>query len=192
MLLDAAASVLVERGVAGCTTAAVTDRAGLSNGALFRHFPTRLDLLTATVAHVLDGLREGYEGRYEAVRSADARDRSPEVLLALLDDAMRDPAFAAVLELYGQARTDAELRDALRPVVARHGEQVHDLVVRIAAVLAGEDRRAAERVTAVAHLAVVALQGFAIGDVVGASRGRREELLDLLSDLVTDALGGPR
>ena len=51
-LLDATVSCLAERGYAATSTAAVCAEAGVSQGALFRHFPTRHALLVATAAHV--------------------------------------------------------------------------------------------------------------------------------------------
>ncbi|CAE7884177.1 unnamed protein product, partial [Symbiodinium sp. KB8] len=125
-LLDAAAEVLVERGLAGFTTTAVTDRAGVSNGALFRHFPTRLDLIAATVEHVLVRLRTTYETTF-----GDLPDRPDvETLLDLLWSAMSDTQFGAVLEVYTQARTDTDLLAAIHPIVAEHGDYVNALTAR--------------------------------------------------------------
>ena len=44
-LLEAALECLIERGYAGTTLAEVTARAGLSNGALWKHFPTKAQLM---------------------------------------------------------------------------------------------------------------------------------------------------
>ncbi|MGB6181142.1 MAG: helix-turn-helix domain-containing protein, partial [Rhodococcus sp. (in: high G+C Gram-positive bacteria)] len=46
-LLDAAITSLAEKGYAATTVNEVVTRAGVSSGALFRHFPTRLDVMVA-------------------------------------------------------------------------------------------------------------------------------------------------
>ena len=51
-LLEATVTCLTERGYAATSTAAVCAEAGVSQGALFRHFPTRQALLVATAEHV--------------------------------------------------------------------------------------------------------------------------------------------
>src|SRR3954451_22962343 len=53
-LLDAAIACLAEAGYARTTVAAVLARAGLSNGAMWRHFPTKAALVTAAVAETGD------------------------------------------------------------------------------------------------------------------------------------------
>lgn len=184
-LLDAAARVLVEDGTAGFTTSAITARAGVSNGALFRHFPTRLDLLAATLEHVLARLRDDYDRTF-----AGLADGAPAVgtVLDLLWAAMSDPEFGAVLALYTQARTDADLLAVIHPVVAEHGDYVRDLVDRVSAVLAGEDPAAARRVATVGNLAILTMQGLVVGQMAGASTGFERDVLTAYSDLVEKAL----
>src|SRR4051794_696858 len=53
-LLDAALACLAEAGYARTTFAAVLARAGLSNGAMWRHFPSKAQLFLAAVAETAD------------------------------------------------------------------------------------------------------------------------------------------
>lgn len=53
-ILDAAFVVLKERGYAGFTTAEVAKRAGVSRGAQVHHFPSKNDLVLATMEYVFD------------------------------------------------------------------------------------------------------------------------------------------
>lgn len=189
-LLDAAAEVLVERGLVGFTTTAVTDRAGVSNGALFRHFPTRLDLIAATVEHVLVRLRTDYETTF-----GDLPDRpGVETVLDLLWSAMSDTQFGAVLEVYTQARTDTELLAAIHPIVAEHGEYVNELTARVAATL-GDGADATSDITPVAglgSLAILAMQGLVVGQMAGASPGYERDVLAGLRTLIDTALAPTR
>ncbi|TDT17806.1 TetR family transcriptional regulator [Ilumatobacter fluminis] len=170
-LLDAAAEVLVERGLAGFTTTAVTDRAGVSNGALFRHFPTRLDLIAATVEHVLVRLRTTYETTF-----GDLPDRPDvETLLDLLWSAMSDTQFGAVLEVYTQARTDTDLLAAIHPIVAEHGDYVNALTARVAATLG--DGTDTAPLAGLGSLAILAMQGLVVGQMAGASPGYERDVL---------------
>ena len=178
-LLDAAAAVLVDHGTAGFTTTAVTARAELSNGALFGHFPSRLDLLAATVEHVLVRLRDDYDRTFAGLE----RTPEPSTALELLWSAMSDEQFAAVLELYTQARTDVELLTAIHPVVAEHGEYVRGLVDRVASVLGGADDATRRRLAEIGNLAILAMQGVVVGRMAGAATGAERDLLDLCTRL---------
>ncbi|MCK8499403.1 TetR/AcrR family transcriptional regulator [Myxococcus fulvus] len=54
-ILDAAEAVFAEQG-ASASTEAVAARAGVAIGTVFRHFPTKPELLQAVVMHLLDRL----------------------------------------------------------------------------------------------------------------------------------------
>ena len=53
-LLEATIAAIVELGYSRATVREICDRAGVSQGGLFRHFPTRKDLLVATLAELHD------------------------------------------------------------------------------------------------------------------------------------------
>lgn len=185
-LLAAAADTLVARGATGFTTAAVADAAGVSNGALFRHFPTRLDLVAATVEHVLAELRDGYAARFAAT---GPRTTTPADLLQLLWECMADPRLAAVYELYAQCRTDIELFTAIQPVVDAHvravGESATEVLESLAAPLPHDAR---EQVA----LAILAMQGLIVNNLAGASVGSERALIDVLADCFEHSTRGAR
>ena len=183
-LLDAAARTLVARGATGFTTAAVASSAELSNGALFRYFPTRLDLVAATVEHVLARLRHMYEERFTAARPAEA---TPAALLALLWECMSDPQLAAVYELYAQCRSDDDLLRVLQPIVVEHGDHIRDLASTVNAELGLTDPRVAEGITS---LAILAMQGLVINNLAGTALGVERDLIAVLDSAYTSALSG--
>src|SRR5437667_2411507 len=80
-LLDAALSCLAELGYAGTTFPEVVKRAGLSNGALWRHFQSKAELLAAAALHSEQGL----EAR---VRPRRLDDRPPGERLDLAVEAL--------------------------------------------------------------------------------------------------------
>src|SRR5688572_1329248 len=53
-LLDAAIESLIEVGFARTTTLEVQRRADVSRGALLHHFPSKAELLVATIAHLAE------------------------------------------------------------------------------------------------------------------------------------------
>lgn len=109
-LLDATVACLIEHGYAGTTTIRVVERAGVSRGAQVHHYPTRAALVAAAIEHLAD--RRIAEARLELVRPAEAPLPVPE-LLDRLWELHDSPMFAAALELWVAARTDAELREHL-------------------------------------------------------------------------------
>ena len=103
-LLDAALSCLVDLGFARTTTTEVAGRAGVSLGALVHHFPAKSELLTATVAHLL----ERRLAEFRAAAAGLCAERTDEVL-DLLWSAFSGPTFVAWVELWVGARTDPVL-----------------------------------------------------------------------------------
>lgn len=115
-VVAAAVDVLAELGLAGTSTAAIARRAGVSQGALFRHFPTKTDLLAATTAHILDALTTDFVAALPAAMgTGDLLKAGLEVLWSVYVD----PRLAGVFELFLAARTDPELAALLRPIVAQ-------------------------------------------------------------------------
>jgi AcrR family transcriptional regulator len=178
-LIEAAAELLVVEGLTGFTTSAVTHRAGLSNGALFGHFPTRLELLAATVEYMLERLRDGYDATFTGLIDGHT---SPETLLELLWESMNDPSFGAVLGVYTQARTDHELLAAIHDIVVRHGSYVGEINRRVARTLAPDPSRAA-RLTSLGTMAIIAMQGLVVSHMVGASMGGERDLIGAFAQL---------
>lgn len=123
-LVDATIECLVHDGYSGTTVKAVADRAGLSQGAIFRHFPTRLDLLMATMNTVADRFISGYEARVERLRRDDNDD--VRVALQALQSITTTNEQTAWFEIQLAARTDEQLRDAFRPIFLRNQKENFD------------------------------------------------------------------
>ena len=112
-LLDATEQCLAERGYAGTTTSAICKAAGVSQGALFRHFPTRL--------HVIAAATEAIGGRHvEALRTLEdfgGTGLALERLVSFVRETTRSDAHAAWHEVMVAARTDSALNAAVAPVL---------------------------------------------------------------------------
>jgi AcrR family transcriptional regulator len=175
--IQAAADSLRKNGLSGFTTSDVVRRAGMSNGALFRYFATRTDLLSATVQFVFARLRDEYAERYVALASTEVTLQS---LLTLLWNVYDDPYLAAVYEVYGAARTDEALRAAIEPMIREHVEIIHQLAHNIVTMVAdAEDDVIREMV----WVAALSMQGLALSRPVYVDPYGGEQLVDTLARL---------
>jgi AcrR family transcriptional regulator len=120
-LVDAARVALVELGLHNTPTASIAQRAGVSHGTLFRHFPTKTDLLIAVVQAILADLVVGFGDEL----AVEARKRPPttdpvKAACAALWRVFRRADMRVVLEIYVAARTDTAIALRLEPVLDRH------------------------------------------------------------------------
>jgi AcrR family transcriptional regulator len=180
-LLQASVTCLTERGYAATSTAAVCAEAGVSQGALFRHFPTRQALLVATAEHVATRNVAAFRATTEGA-AVDTVDDVAAVL-AHLRAAVLSPTNQTWRELLVAARADSDLRDALLP--AR--ELLQAQMLDVAADLWG-DRLSADDLPAVLSIVVNMLDGLAFSALdpyPAAAPGRTvERALRLLAETI--------
>ena len=113
-LLDAAEVVVGAAGYAHTTVAAVCAEAGLSQGALFRHFPHRRSLLVATAERVAERQTDEFAEQFRGVTLSEATVLDALIALRRL---VRSRSNQVWHELVRAARTDAELRADLEPAL---------------------------------------------------------------------------
>jgi AcrR family transcriptional regulator len=181
-LLAATQAALVERGYAGATTTEICRRAGVSQGALFKHFASKGELLAATAEALFANLIDAY--RDSLPRLAGVEDRAAAAV-ELLWGVFEDARLLAAIELYAAARTDRDLAARLAPVAERHGKNLH--------ALAGElfPDAAARRpdFPALVTVVVQAIQGATLGSLAAGDRRAYAPMLALLTDLVRKSVG---
>jgi AcrR family transcriptional regulator len=181
-LLDATIACLTDLGYAGTTTTEVCSRARLSQGALFKHFPTKIALVSAAAEHLFAALRDQYGTEFPAVAAKADR---VEAAVRLLWKIMDQPHLHAAFELYLAARTDAGLASSLRPVALKHRrtlqQQGRDLFPVAAA--AGDD------FDLVLGVLIDAMQGAALGGTALRDERRTQRMLRFLIDLTRTELG---
>ncbi|MCB9562280.1 MAG: TetR/AcrR family transcriptional regulator [Kofleriaceae bacterium] len=118
-LLDGTARSLCEVGLAGTSTAAIAARAGVSQGAVFKHFATKADLLGHAVAHMLADMVATFRADIGAA-VADAGGDPIRAACVVLWRIFRQPSMRAVFEIYVAARTDDALAARLAPILDGH------------------------------------------------------------------------
>ena len=169
-LLEATVECLVEHGWSGTSTTLVSQRAGVSRGAQLHHFPTKGDLVLAAVAHLSEV--RGEELRRAATGLPPGTQRTRAVL-AMLADHFTSPVFAAALELWVAARTDAELRAAVGPLEQRVGREAHRIAVD---ALGLDESRPGVRELVQATLDLV--RGLGLASTISDDAARRGRILD--------------
>lgn len=126
-VLKAATALLIERGPAAFTIDAVVERSGVAKTTIYRHWPSRSDLLTATIGHQISApttipdtgsLRGDLLGfllaRVHAMNSNDLLSQRLNSLPGIIEAGKRNPDLAAV----GMQVLHGELK-ALRPIFER-------------------------------------------------------------------------
>ncbi|MEU0532359.1 TetR/AcrR family transcriptional regulator [Amycolatopsis tolypomycina] len=121
-IVVAATRQLADHGYSGCSVAAVAERAGVAVGSVYRHFPTKADL----VVHVF---RQVVTREVEAVRAAAAATAGPAERVVAVFETFAQRALKAPRQAYAllaepvDALIDAErleFRRAFTEVVAEH------------------------------------------------------------------------
>jgi AcrR family transcriptional regulator len=119
-ILDAATDTLIDSGYAEASVQRICDRAGVSQGALFRHFPSREALMVAVGEDVGARILETY--RKKVTKSTSIIDA-----VELIRHACRSRINAAWYELQLAARTNEHLREALEPVSRRYYAHISEM-----------------------------------------------------------------
>lgn len=181
-LLDATISCLVELGYARTSVQEICARAGVSKGALQHHYAAKSELMAAAVQHLTDQLKQ--QRIAEVQHLPEGADRISAAIDTLWE-AYSGTLATAVTELWVAARTDQELRAAIRPVDRALGRSVLENV----AAMAGDVPR--ERMEMLFWLTVNLTRGLALDAELGGDPARREQLLDEWKRIATERYEEP-
>jgi len=182
-LLDASAACLVEHGYAATTTTVIARRAGVSQGALFKHFPTKADVLAQTAEHLYRQLVTDYLDHF------DTLDHEPDLPIRL-DRAIRllwqmfeSAPWAASLDLMAASRTDPELNLRMEDVVVAHATRIREHAVLLFPELS--DHR---DLPITLDLLFEAMQGMALSRIADPDATHYQAMLDHLVATVSTRL----
>jgi AcrR family transcriptional regulator len=177
-LLGAVIECLERLGYANTTTTEICKAAGVSQGALFKHFPNKTALLAAATEQLFADLVDDY--RTEFARSAnDARiGHAIELLWAVFER----PRLHVAFELYVAARTDRELAASLEPVARAHRENLHALARDYFPEAVND-----ERFDTVVDFVIDGFQGAALG-ALATPREDRDRMIAFATELARVSL----
>lgn len=152
-LAEAAYDVIAERGHSAFRTAAVITRAGVSQGALLHHFPTKDDLTLAAIEFALT--RSNAISMDRLARAGGSREATIEAMVADFRDFFLGDNFWVSLDITMDASKDPGLAPAIREIVRRArapvyaawasrladcgwaSDEAEELVVTTAAIVSG-------------------------------------------------------
>jgi AcrR family transcriptional regulator len=123
-LIDACIGTIIEIGYARASAAVIAKRAGVSVGALFRHFDTMGDFMAATASEVL---RRQLESFTKGVAEIPADRPALQAVLEILRDITSGPTNAVIYELTVAARTDEKLRETLQHELGQYAAKIDDV-----------------------------------------------------------------
>jgi AcrR family transcriptional regulator len=181
-LLDASIDTIVEVGYARASAAVITKRAGVSVGALFRHFDTMGDFMAATAYEVLR--RQLELGTKEVVEIPTDRP-ALDAMLTILRDVTRNPTNAVMYELMIAARTDEKLRATLQDVLVEYGAKIYDAF----RALPGADHVPEKTLAALVATLINTFDGAAIVRAVVPAPEIDAQQIPLLASLLNAAYG---
>ncbi|MGH3622271.1 MAG: TetR/AcrR family transcriptional regulator [Sciscionella sp.] len=170
LLLDATIACLVDLGYARTSVHEICKRAGVSRGAQQHHFATKAELMAQAIEHLTTKLRTTLLETLDELPHGAERTM---LGIDLLWKAFSGTLSTAVLELWVAARTDHELRAAMRPVDRALGRSTLELYREAA----GPDIPA-ERVETLFWLTVNLTRGLALDAEIGGDQTRRAQLLE--------------
>ncbi len=181
-LLDASIDTIVDVGYARASAAVVTRRAGLSGGALFRHFDTMGDFMAATAREVMRRQLDAF-----GKQVADIAPDQPVLhgVLQAMRDITGNDTNVVMYELLIAARTDELLRDTLQDVLKDYSARILDT----ARTLPTAEQYPEETLAAVVALVTNAFDGAAIVRPILPQPEIEAGRIPLLATLLTQGRG---
>jgi AcrR family transcriptional regulator len=125
-ILDAAVSVVVERGYAAARVSDIAKRAGTSTGTVHYYFPTKVDVLDAALQHASE--RSHARHRAELVALTEPREQLLRLIDLQIPDADVADEWAIWLEFWNEARRRDELRDRNPEIYTRWVSMIESIV----------------------------------------------------------------
>lgn len=180
-LLQASIDTIIEVGYARASAAVITKRAGVSVGALFRHFETMGDFMAATAYEVL---RRQLETFTKQVAEIPADRPALPAALTILRDITAGSTNAVLYELMVAARTDEKLQETLQNVLGQYSAKIHDA----ARALPGAESFPEETFPVIVALMTNVFDGAAIVRGVLPQPELEEQRIPMLTALLTAGL----
>jgi AcrR family transcriptional regulator len=179
-LLDASIDTIVEVGYARASAATIARRAAVSDGALFRHFPTMGDFMAATAHEVMRRQLNLFAKR---VAEIPADRPAMEAALTILRDVTGNDTNTVMYELLIAARTDEKLRATLQTVLAEYAANIYET----ARTLPGAADLPDETVATMAAVLTNTFDGAAIVRAVLPQTDLEDKRIEMLAALIRGA-----
>lgn len=122
-LHEATVECIVNKGFSRLTTADIAEAADLSQGALFRYYPSKTAAVAGATRYLFD----------KVIRDFNCLLGEPcePNLMKIVDDLeawFHSADFIAVSRLFAESSADAELKEAIQPLIEQHRLNTHALI----------------------------------------------------------------
>jgi AcrR family transcriptional regulator len=175
-LLDASIDTIIEVGYARASAAVIAKRAQVSDGALFRHFRTMSDFMTATAREVMRRQLEFVTSRVAEISDEAAL----EAAVRIQWEATTSATNSVIFELMVAARTDEKLRTALQTMLAEYAVNIHET----ARAFPGADRFDEETFATLVAIITNSFNGAALVRPVWPQPDAEAKQIDLLIEVM--------
>ncbi len=165
--VQAVVELAAEQNPADITTTAIADRMGLTQGALFRHFPTKDAILEATIAWVSERLLARVDKAAEGAASPAAALEA--MFTAHIDFVSKHPGVPRML--FGELQRPGKtlVKKMVQTVIGRYGERLQSL---LEAGKAQGELDAGLDVDAAAVLFIGTIQGLVMQSLLAGKTGQ--------------------
>lgn len=181
-LIEAAVTVLHQKGYNAATTAAIADEAGVSRGSIIYHFNTRAQLMSEVISFVY----QKEQGHYLDLAAQGVDLARLEEWPGMLWEVFSQPSGLAVIEILQASRSDQELAALVIPTQKRIEEDSVNAMMRW---FPGD----VETTRAMVRLFVWAVRGLAMSTVLTPNAPETERAVQLFRDIVRGfRSSGPR
>jgi len=158
-ILDVALGVFARQGLDVTKVSDLAAAAGMSQGLLYRYFPSKEAVFAALVERATAGARDLAERALG--RPGTAWERLQWLCTAMLDGVRDQPEYVALVSQASSTRAPAEARAAL----ARNGRVTFEHVVRLLAEGQAAGQVASEHPVELARAFFALIQGLALGQI---------------------------
>lgn len=179
-LLDASVDTIIDVGYARASAAVIAKRARVSDGALFRHFPTMGDFMAATAREVM---RRQLDSFTKQVAEIPADKPALEAALTIMRDLTGNATNTVMYELMVAARTDEKLRSTLQEVLTEYAANIYE----VAKSLPGADQYPDDTFMALVAIITNTFDGAAIVRAVLPQPDLEAKRIALLASLIGGA-----
>ncbi|WP_101951609.1 TetR/AcrR family transcriptional regulator [Mycobacterium sp. 3519A] len=176
-LLDASIDTIIDVGYARASAAVIAKRANVSDGALFRHFPTMGDFMAATAREVMRRQLDLVTKRVAEIPAAEA---ALEAAVRIQWETTTNATNTVMFELMVAARTDGKLKATLQTVLAEYAENIY----ATARAFPGAEKFDEDTFATLVAIITNAFNGAAIVRPVLPQPDSEEKQIDLLIDVM--------
>ena len=179
-ILDAAATLFIEKGYVGTSASEIGQRAGVAPSAIYTYFDSKLDLFYQVYSPWLRARLGQLDGEVAAISGYRAKVR--RIVETMWRDIPNEQNFFAnnLMQAVSTATPADHYRGELLELCEKH-------VARLLKTAAPGPRHGSGYYANLAHLLFMSFNGFVVGAYLGVRADKTEPAIDAMTDLIVGA-----